>query len=735
MLRHYDITPVIVFDGGYLPGKAGTEQERAKRREDSRKLGLELEKAGKISQARLEFQRAIDITPEMARQFIEELYRARVSYIVAPYEADAQLVYLERQGMISGILSEDSDLLVFGAKCLLTKLDPHGGCTEINKADFTKCTEVSLAGWSDVEFRQMAILSGCDYLPSIPGMGLKTAYRMVRQHKTVEKIIKMLQFDGKYTVPHGYLDSFRQADRTFLHQWVFDPIERKVVHHTPLSSSIGGDDLQFIGTRIEDHIAMQIAYGNINPITKEPLSRVQLPMTWSLKTGGGKPIDQYFKKEKNSKHKRIPLGEMYPNDFKVTNNRIGFNDDVVIPDFENLGNGRQNSEHDENDVGDEISSNDENYEYPERAPIQLPRTYMLPGSVTLPDTSAPPPPQRQYMPPALAVLPDTSAPLPPPRRASGASRLRRSNSILESPPKRVRLCADRDDDIDVSLPPTRSRFFPGPVTRGNLGKKNIRKKDECDIFSDDSVEDIMANTPEEIMFNSKPVKKEKMKKFEVFRDDSVVEGSVSESQETAPALTRSSSIMSSFEAPPTPVDTPTTKVASAAISKFAFTPGSASSNARPRHVSANGFATPVSNSFTAGARHVFANGLATPVSTPSSVLQRLGARALGMAITPPYTPSPPLTNVTTKKSGVPFPEVARLENVDVNLNAIEVASRVPLPPPTSEEDTALMNGGIDKENKLGGSEDLIIHDSEEEEEEDDLHNKPTLNLSRFSYSA
>jgi exonuclease-1 len=34
----------------------------------------------------------------------------------------------------------------------------------------------------------MAILSGCDYLDSIPGMGLKTAYRLVRQYKTVERV-------------------------------------------------------------------------------------------------------------------------------------------------------------------------------------------------------------------------------------------------------------------------------------------------------------------------------------------------------------------------------------------------------------------------------------------------------------------------------------------------------------------------------------------------------------------
>ena len=42
--------------------------------------------------------------------------------MVAPYEADAQLAYLSKIDYIQGVITEDSDLLVFGAANVLLKL-------------------------------------------------------------------------------------------------------------------------------------------------------------------------------------------------------------------------------------------------------------------------------------------------------------------------------------------------------------------------------------------------------------------------------------------------------------------------------------------------------------------------------------------------------------------------------------------------------------------------------------
>ncbi|KAF2234772.1 PIN domain-like protein [Viridothelium virens] len=328
MLLHFNITPYIVFDGDYLPSKSHTEAERRERRDQSKKLGLELLNLGKTSQAHLELQKAIDVTPEMARQLIEELKKAGVNYIVAPYEADSQLVYLERKGFIQGIISEDSDMLVFGAKCLLTKLDQYGECVMIHRRDFAACREVSLVGWTDADFRRMAILSGCDYLPSISNMGLKTAYRLLRKYKNIERLVKQLQWDAKFKVPHDYLVSFKRAELTFLYQWVWCPDEKQLVNLTEPLEDLDFATMEYIGSLVEPNVAMRVAAGDIHPHTKEVINldpallknskwpatrtKVSVSATPVDNLKGNKAIDTFFKP------KRVPLAELDPNIFTPT---------------------------------------------------------------------------------------------------------------------------------------------------------------------------------------------------------------------------------------------------------------------------------------------------------------------------------------------------------------------------------------------------------------------------------
>lgn len=463
MLIHFGVTPYMVFDGDYLPSKAITEIERAKRRKESKRIGLELHRMGKPSQAHLELQKAIDVTPEMARQLIDELKCQDIQYVVAPYEADAQLVYLEKRGIIQGILSEDSDLLVFGAKRLLTKLDQYGDCIAINRVDFTACREISLVGWSDVEFRRMAILSGCDYLPSINKMGLKTAYRLVRKHKTIEKILRMLQFDGQYVIPTGYLEDFRKAELTFLHQRVFCPDVNKVVMATNIGIELEPEDFAFIGKDVESHIALGVARGDLHPMTKTPIVVTHRP--------GGKPKSPWITSRQQSavtpsdlkpsksiesyyKPKRTPLAELDPNIFTPS------------PSQQRLL---------EQSRGSWLSSSAPN------------RATLFRSTTSLPITDNAP----------MSPSADRSVSKKTPASAPGIH-----------PPKRQRLCEDPDEEATDQALPTmvkieagRSRFFVDPIPEPSPSvirdaREDRSKTTGINIWSDDSIEDAMAELPE-----------------------------------------------------------------------------------------------------------------------------------------------------------------------------------------------------------------------------------------------
>jgi exonuclease-1 len=713
MLQHFGVTPYIIFDGDYLPSKAATEADRAKRREESKRAGLELLDAGKTSQAYLEFQKAVDVTPEMARQLIKELKKSGVQYIVAPYEADAQMVYLERKGIIDGILSEDSDLLVFGAKCLLTKLDQYGNCIEVNKADFCACKEISLTGWSDTEFRQMAILSGCDYLSSITNMGLKTAYRMVRKHKTIEKIIRMLQFDGKFFVPKGYLSAFYQAELTFLHQRVFCPVALTLVLHTEPEHPIDENEMPFIGAYVEPEIAQGVARGDLNPMTKLPIvvqtsKKMANPTTpWATsrpnhqRSASSADVKKRKTLEAFFKPKRIPLAELDINCFTPSPTQQ-----------EAL---RRNS-------GPWMTS-------------PVPRPYLnrsATGSEQLPQ-SVPQTVQNQTV------------------------RSFRAPTFSEPrPPKRARLCADIDMVVSqsqkVELGP--SRFFtsaapePSPTVGRNVRSKRSMKQ-EINIFSDDSIEEAMLSLPDVEGFgNTGPRSDKKISSFEEqeantrdqARSDCLrsqgTDGQAA-SQDTTPSLT-SMSATSSAEQPPTPKEaSPVPNSGGMLKSRFAFglsvatTPKScggmqglptpSSSGPRPSRI-------PLAVKSNAPAPKTSAKAILTP-------LQRLGAIATNRTnppMTPPSTPFYPTKPKSPHRSllcknSVPFPEVRR----ELKTKKVEPAS-VPLPMPDEAENVAL--------NMQSGSEDLIIHDSEEDEAlspgpEDEYESAPRIDLGRFAYAA
>ncbi|KAL7422078.1 hypothetical protein Q5752_002721 [Cryptotrichosporon argae] len=321
MLRHWGVTPVMVFDGGPLPAKRKTEDSRAKSRAEHLARAQSFEAQRRMGAARDCYTKCLDITPELAFQLIKALRAEKVEYIVAPYEADAQLCYLEREGYVDGIITEDSDLLVFGCKQVIFKLEKDGSCVSIDRKKLASIRDFPMHGWTDTQFRRMAMLSGCDYLPSIPGIGLKTAHRMLRRHKTVDKMLKVIRLEGAHVVPIDYLQDFAQAELAFIHQRVFEPTERRLVPLRPFpEGGLGDTDERWVGLDVDAEVAQGMARGDLHPATRKPIEDLwpdYQPLPFGQKDFSGKAVlprspakgtlDSFFIRVKRTASAPVPL--------------------------------------------------------------------------------------------------------------------------------------------------------------------------------------------------------------------------------------------------------------------------------------------------------------------------------------------------------------------------------------------------------------------------------------------
>ncbi|XP_058811991.1 exonuclease 1 isoform X2 [Topomyia yanbarensis] len=308
LLLSHDIKPILVFDGRHLPAKAATEAKRRESRETSKKKAAEFLRMGKVEEANSFLRRCVDITHEMALQLIQECRKRNVDCVVAPYEADAQLAYLNRKGIAQAVITEDSDLMLFGCSKVLFKLDLTG-CALMMEADklylAMGCKEEK---YSFDKFRYMCILSGCDYIDSLPGIGLAKARKFVLMteetdmQRALDKIPSYLNMK-KLDVSEEYKTNFLKADATFKHMIVFDPTARVQTRLTEIEDLGTNPELcSNAGTFLDNETALQLALGNIDPFSMKKLDNWH-PDDSNCQATGGKTSD--WKQTSIAKHSSV----------------------------------------------------------------------------------------------------------------------------------------------------------------------------------------------------------------------------------------------------------------------------------------------------------------------------------------------------------------------------------------------------------------------------------------------
>ncbi|XP_054272045.1 exonuclease 1 isoform X2 [Macrosteles quadrilineatus] len=270
MLLSYNIKPILVFDGRHLPAKADTEKKRRQNREVNRRRAAELLRQDKPNEARTYLQRCVDVTHTMAVQLMKECRSRNVDCITAPYEADAELAYLNINNIAHIVITEDSDLLLFGCSRVMFKLDLAGNGLLVEQERLHLSMGLTEGAFTMDKFRYMCILSGCDYLASLPKIGLAKALRFIKStvdpdiHRALSRLGGHLNMN--IVVPVTYRDKFLEADAMFRHQPVFDPLTRRLVPLTPPPPGAPPPPL-LAKEPLQPSQLQQLAYGNLDPFT------------------------------------------------------------------------------------------------------------------------------------------------------------------------------------------------------------------------------------------------------------------------------------------------------------------------------------------------------------------------------------------------------------------------------------------------------------------------------------
>eukprot|EP00873_Tetraselmis_striata_P046093 jgi/Tetstr1/466357/TSEL_010887.t1 len=253
----------FVFDGAPTPAKRSTDSARQVRRA---KAYAAVQYDGAEADPKM-LRAAVSLGLPAVVAVLSQLRRAGIPYIVAPFEADAQLSLLARDGKIWAAVTIDSDFIIHGLPRVFFKVNWRSGrCLLYSKAVLQdpdrwpelpskfKPPQQLLPIVKDAGLPAMlcfGLLDGCDYGTKIRGVGVVKAAEIledvVKQHGAValqdvrgavtlmaQEVLKHLNRRGDFDAD-AWIPTALNAIDVFQHALAYNPETRKVetVDHMP----------------------------------------------------------------------------------------------------------------------------------------------------------------------------------------------------------------------------------------------------------------------------------------------------------------------------------------------------------------------------------------------------------------------------------------------------------------------------------------------------------------------
>lgn len=192
----------------------------------------------------IKYQNYSTIISQKDLNFLMEYLDAKnVSYMVAPYEADSQLAFMEKTNQIDFIITEDSDMILYGCSNIINKFNQSGYCELLDYSSLQINSETELLEtFIKLSLKQkiwMSILTGCDYIDKVKGVGIKKAIALVKPESSIDSLFSNLKTKCKYFDPSPlYKNKFIYCQYLFQHQIVFNKYTNKLRYLEIPSSSL-----------------------------------------------------------------------------------------------------------------------------------------------------------------------------------------------------------------------------------------------------------------------------------------------------------------------------------------------------------------------------------------------------------------------------------------------------------------------------------------------------------------
>ncbi|XP_020592445.1 DNA repair protein UVH3 isoform X2 [Phalaenopsis equestris] len=133
---------------------------------------------------------AESVSSEMFAECQELLQMFGLPYIIAPMEAEAQCAYMEMNNLVDGIVTDDSDVFLFGARNVYKNIFDDRKYVETY---FMKDIENEL-GLSREKLIRLALLLGSDYTEGVSGIGIVNAIEVINGFPEKDGFIKFKEW-------------------------------------------------------------------------------------------------------------------------------------------------------------------------------------------------------------------------------------------------------------------------------------------------------------------------------------------------------------------------------------------------------------------------------------------------------------------------------------------------------------------------------------------------------------